>query len=204
MGWTFTHKEPGVKVVDFFREEFEYDKPTEGRSWKVLDCAAYTSVAYLAMERVEGDKRKVYAEVCLLRYRPRDEYNFGYKDMSEVMRPYRAGCPERILKLLTPTDSEGANEWRAECWENIGKAKERAGLKPGTVVEFSEPILFRNGNSFTIFRAADPKRGIFEAYWEVLKEFASGYKLGRSVFTQYAWRVVPDLRKDAEAVSTPA
>ena len=33
------------------------------------------------------------------------------------MEPYHYECPKSILKLLTPTDNELANEWREKCYE---------------------------------------------------------------------------------------
>lgn len=40
---------------------------------------------------------------------------FGYKDMSEDMEPYYYDCPISILKLLSPTNNEMANQWRYKC-----------------------------------------------------------------------------------------
>ena len=61
--------------------------------------------------------------VCLLDYRPNEYYNIGYKDMEESEGPYYYNCPERILKLLTPTSNEYALRWRKKCWERIERCK---------------------------------------------------------------------------------
>lgn len=40
---------------------------------------------------------------------------FCYKEMDETEGPFYYDCPESILKLLSPTDDERANEWRTKC-----------------------------------------------------------------------------------------
>lgn len=40
--------------------------------------------------------------------------DFGYKAMDKTIHPYYYNCPERIFKLLNPTTSEYANQWRAK------------------------------------------------------------------------------------------
>lgn len=47
----------------------------------------------------------------------RDKYWFGYKELDETCGPCHNDCPESILKLLSPTDNESANAWRAACRE---------------------------------------------------------------------------------------
>lgn len=57
-----------------------------------------------------------WACLYLLRGSPRiknDPYNWGYKDVCESMGPNELSFPYTWLDLLTPTDSQYANEWRA-------------------------------------------------------------------------------------------
>lgn len=54
-------------------------------------------------------------------------------------------CPERILKLLTPTDHQSSNEWRAACWANIEKRKDRKNLPAGTVLKYGRNLLTIEG-----------------------------------------------------------
>jgi len=140
MGWTFTHKTKDQSVKQFFEKEFN------GEHGKVLDCAVKNRAAYIAFERANGSgRRKVFALVCLLSYRPRDHFNFGYKDMDETMGPFECDCPERILDLLTDTDDETAGRWRKRCRENLDKGKVVSALTPGTVIEFDAGLTFSNG-----------------------------------------------------------
>lgn len=57
-----------------------------------------------------------WACLYLLRGSPKvknDQYNWGYKDVCESMGPNELSFPYTWLDLLTPTDSQYANEWRA-------------------------------------------------------------------------------------------
>jgi hypothetical protein len=146
MGWTFTQKSYQT-TREFFERQFNYDKPEEGKSGKVIACSATWAVAYLAYEVIAPGKRDVVAIVCLIRHVPRavDGYNFGYKDMEECMGPYESKCPETILKLLTPTTNESAIEWRARCWERINKRKNAPKVHKGDWIKFSQPLTFASG-----------------------------------------------------------
>lgn len=116
MGWTYSHKPRGMKVKDFFAEEFNFD--SDRATGKVLDCKVVKlRTAYLAFETVtkEDGKRTVFALVCLLHFAPRSYHNFGYKDMDEGMGPHRYDCPASILSMLTPPMNEWARQWRGMC-----------------------------------------------------------------------------------------
>ena len=107
MGWTWTHKEQGESIFDFFSSRWNDEEKREDGSVilrKVLDCAVVRlKTAYLAYEIISSN-REVVACVCLLGY-SKDYYNFGFKDMDENMGPFNYDCPERILNLLTPTSN---------------------------------------------------------------------------------------------------
>jgi hypothetical protein len=123
MGWTTTHKNSGESVKSFF--EKRWNRIDEKSSFKVLDCKVKARTAYLACETIAEGKRDVFAYVCLLHYRPKDAYNFGYKDMDESVGPYDTHCPAAILDLLTPTTNEYALEWREKCRKNLEYAGQR-------------------------------------------------------------------------------
>ncbi|NHM25946.1 hypothetical protein G7K71_02755 [Desulfofundulus sp. TPOSR] len=186
MGWTFTQKYHGESIKEFFKKEFDYRRD-DGRYGRVIDCAVVNlSTAYIAYEMGDGTgKREVTAIVCLLRFVPNapDGCNFGYKDMTENMHPYYYDCPERILKLLTPTDNESALRWREKCWENIRTRKARPRLVKGAVIEFTEPITFRSGRQERTFRVIDPRRLVFESG-------GMRFKLRRSTLREREWKLV--------------
>ncbi|MEW6047194.1 MAG: hypothetical protein AB1609_12030 [Bacillota bacterium] len=188
MGWVFDHKPKGESMLEFFRREFDTKSPSPGDPvGRVLDCAATLHEAYIAYERVwpEG-RREVNAIVCELMYRPNDFYNFGYKDVDEEMGPIHANCPERILRLLTPTDNETARRWREECWENLRARRGRPRLRKGVVIRFSEPVRFTSGSRLSEFRVEDPRRLVFSdpRYpW-------NRYKLSRRTLRNRSWEIV--------------
>ncbi len=166
MGWTFAHKEKGITVKQFFEKEFGYTDKETGVYDKVLDCAATFTEAYLAIETGDtSGPKEVYAMVCLLGYRPKDYYNFGYKEISEDMGPCNYSCPERILKLLTPTDDKWAQEWREKCWERIRAKKARPKLRKGMIIQFAEPIKFTDGSEESVFQIKDLRRLIVADRW---------------------------------------
>jgi hypothetical protein len=163
MGWTFTNRPHGQSVREFFEQAFNYDKPAEGKSGKIIACSATWTTAYMAYEiksplnrhltdptwSPKAMKREVVALVCLLRNVPRalDGYNFGYKDMDESMGPCEARCPKTILDLLTPTTHEYALEWRKRCQERIDKRKNAPKVHKGDLIKFAKPLTFGSGET---------------------------------------------------------
>lgn len=147
MGTTCTHKPKGMPVVDFLVSHgcftWSEDSPFTAR---VLDSALVNLTEfYAAVEHVDkqtGDRRVWAAvfKITMIRGPKRDrwtrddswDHNFCYKDMDESMGPYQTNCPERILKLLTPTEHEYAVKWREACWAKIEAKKARPKIKPGT------------------------------------------------------------------------
>jgi len=103
--------------------------------------------------------------------------------MTETMGPYQYDCPERILKLLTPTDNEYALKWRERCWENIRKRKSRPRLTEGAVIEFAEPISFADGREEKVFQVVNPRRRIFKAGYQL-------YRISRRTLQNREWQMV--------------
>lgn len=104
------------------------------RTNRVLKSAMVGSTYYAAVEtkKVTGE-RQVWAAIFLTCGKTRhDHTDWGYKDMDETMGPNEAKCPASILALLTPTDSQWANEWREKCRQNLAAAaaKRKAGPQP--------------------------------------------------------------------------
>lgn len=131
MGWTFQHKPRNV------REELDRQltwSNDEGAR-RVLDSAIVgMREYYAAVEHIKPDgTRVVWAAVFMLQFVPKatDGLTFGYKDMDETCGPYAWRCPERILGLLTETDSEYANNWRAKCREYHATRAAMPKLAPG-------------------------------------------------------------------------
>ena len=98
-------------------------------NFEVLKSSMVGSVYYAAAKRVRfatettPEYSKVFAAIFLTSTDTKDYCNFSYKDMDETMGPYKYDCPKGILDLLTPTDNECANNWRAKCREQLEKKK---------------------------------------------------------------------------------
>jgi hypothetical protein len=186
MGWTYVYKPKNKSIREFFEERFNYED--NGKYGKVLDCAVVNlKTAYIAYEIGDTQgKREVIAVVCALNFAPNSYYNFGYKDMDETMGPYLYDCPERILKLLTPTEHEWAKEWREKCWERIRAKKARPRLKKGMVIKFADSIVFRSGKEEDTFRVVDPRKLTFESAG---KGYFGTFKLPRWTL-EGPWEVV--------------
>jgi len=105
-------------------------------------------VAYGALRLPTGD---VIGLVYLIRWAPKDHYNFGHKAMSEDMGPFEYDCPARILDMLTPTDIEYSKEWRAKCRERLAARAARPKVSKGAHVRFEKPIPFMDGRSHSLF-----------------------------------------------------
>ena len=156
MGYLSTSQRNGIKESNFafFSRRFNWCNASDNYG-KVIACASFLTEIYMAYEvQQPGKEKEVTALICKIDWVPKskDGHTFGYKDMSESCGPCQTRCPERILKLLTPTEDKYAQDWRKECWDNIQKAKERPRFKPDDIIEFASPIGFTNGTKYTRFK----------------------------------------------------
>jgi hypothetical protein len=103
------------------------------------------------------------------------------------MGPFQYDCPERILKLLTPTSNEYAQNWRNKCWENIKRKKARPKLTKGLRIRFAEPIKFNIFGSQQEFVVIDARRGIFES-----PNACGTFKIPRKIINNKKWEIVND------------
>ncbi len=147
MGWTYTNKDKHVSASEYIEKHLlVWNRP--GYKYTVLDGGVVKFRTYYgAVEQLNLDtnERNVFAVVILLNY-PKDYHNFGYKDMSEDMGPCQSECPERILKLLTPTASEYAIEWRKRCYDNINSKKNKPKIQ-------TDMKLIYGGKTYTVIRS---------------------------------------------------
>ena len=133
----------------------------DGTTQKVLKSALVNlSEYYAAVQTIDREtgKRTVWAAAFLVTLNP-----FGYKSMSEDMGPRIHNCPESILQLLTPTGSEYATQWRADCWNTI--AARAAAPKTGAYIKFAEPLKFTDGSEHQVFKiVASGRNGRGQAF----------------------------------------
>ena len=88
---------------------------------RILKSCMKGNVYYAAVSLKTPEEECVYAAVFLTNYSPRakKEFNFAVKEMDETVGPYRYDFPEEYFKLLTPTNSKYALEWREEVARSL-------------------------------------------------------------------------------------
>lgn len=150
MGWTTiiaTHyKDNGT--IDRLKEIYNmWEVENHGRT-HVLKMSLIGRVVYGAIQNV--DTGVVWGLVALTSTKGNE---FGYKDMDDTCGPNYYNCPLSILKLLTPTNNENANNWRKKCYENANAVKLKARLRKslsrlplGTHIEFVSHVDLHSAN----------------------------------------------------------
>ena len=115
MGWDFWRAKH-YKANGQVDRKAECDEQFTWGKHNVVRSSMKGTTYYAAVDNGEGE---VFAVVALTKGQDKSDpyFNFGMKSMDETMHPYYYDCPKAILDLLTPTDSESANEWRAKCRE---------------------------------------------------------------------------------------
>lgn len=173
MGWTYTHKEKGQTVKEFFEKHFNSDVS------KIIDCKVVgMRTAYICYQ----SKRGIEALVCLLGYKKNEYCNFGYKDMTETINPYYYDCPKSILDKLSPTTNEYALEWRAKCQEVIVKSEARKSLEVSDTIKFEREFSFGKYGKTDTFVVVDKKKGHYFA-----PKFHINVKLTKTTVNNTPW-----------------
>ena len=86
------------------------------RGNKIIDCSIKRNVFYAAVKKGEEVwALVVYFGYKTTRYKTHQETEFLYKMNDETVGPWARECPKRIIKKLTPTESDWANQWRRAC-----------------------------------------------------------------------------------------
>lgn len=147
MGWLFRMED----IHNYTRLQLVIDQVNyscEQYTDKVVYGKQYGAVCYLAVKttnHVTGESR-TSGVVVLTSIRKNDTHNFGTKFISEGMGPHYYRAPKRLINMLSPTDSEFANEWRRQCLENVGKSTRRSkdaallrSLPEGTIIRIGDP-----------------------------------------------------------------
>lgn len=148
MGWTSYQATHYDKRGNIDRKA-ECDSLMNNSTHKVLKSSIKGSIYYAALkytedfiEKYPNYKDAVFAVVIITSVDNKDPYfNFSYKDMDESMGPCFYDCPLSILNLLTPTDSEFANQWRDTCRIRNKKLKEGlSSMSIGSTIEITMPF----------------------------------------------------------------
>jgi len=182
--------------------QFTYSRTDDGggtRGMRVIDSAFVGNrVWYAAAEILQNDEALyVIALVCMVRWNPtaKDGYIFAYKDQEESMGPCDAGCPARILRLLSPTDKEYALDWRRRCLVRLRLHARK--IEDGMRIRFPSAMTFSDGHSGTEFVVV--KQG------EKIRFRADGRhsRYCISQFRERAWSVVPETKVHRTVFAKP-
>lgn len=166
MGWTSYYREPGESDREHLSRELC------GDYLEIVDSVTIKGTFYAAFRYTKVSDVSVYpvghtfGVVVLQRRTRRDSYghNYARKEIDETMGPGDIDCPERILDLLSPTDSENALQWRAACRERAAKKAARPTVKKGDVVRFAHPLTFGNGTTLDTLTFVE--RSIFSSGYQ--------------------------------------
>lgn len=157
--------------------ESETTKPSDMEAWlrkqftgpnsTVLALELASEEAYAAVEERRSDGSvAVEGVVILLRFpRGRKETGFDYRILPEDAGPFADTCPKYVLDLLTPTDDDLAQDWRARCRHNLRFPK--GSLKLGDIIRLEEAIVVRQYDPQDTFRVIEVgtvgRQDLFEA-----------------------------------------
>ena len=144
MGWDYTHATHYTRTgaIDKKAEIDElYAWQNDTKKYEVVRSCMVGATYYAAVKAtvLSTGEAETFAAVALTHTNNRDYFNFGVKTKEESMGPCEDHCPASILSLLSPTDSEYANNWRERCRKNIEAKKDPHALKNlpvGAVIRF--------------------------------------------------------------------
>lgn len=190
MGWLFM---PSLRRFNtpkqYLENQFTYEGETK-TSTVVASAIVRMRTWYAACSQIDKPtgNAEISAIVCLIRYNAhaRDGMIFGYKEISEFMRPCEAECPASILDLLGQTDNKHALAWRQRCRDQRAK-QARPSPRHGDLVVFADAISFTDGFTGNRFYFVTSKRGSYFTQ----PEGSGGYRIRN--WRTVAWTIVPTI-----------
>lgn len=145
------------------------NQKSENYESKVLKSYMKGNVYYAAVSLKTPEEECVYAAVFLTNYSPRatKEYNFSVKEMDETVGPCYYDFPEKYLKLLTPTNSKYALEWREEVKKVIEHKKKLSKIKVGEKIRFKATCDMASGIKIgdDVILIKEKKYFLYKNYW---------------------------------------
>ena len=178
MGWLY-HDDRIDDPLAYLTDKYNYDCDTH--ALQTLDGARVHNTVYLAVRSTDKKTGRSFVFAAVILISNTKKHGFGYKDMSESMGPCECGCPDRIMRLLSPVadipNPGYTADWRARVAAQKTARQERRdrlaalklpggwALKPGAVVTLPTPARFSGGIAESRFRLAYFRRRtpVFEA-----------------------------------------
>ncbi len=193
MGWLFMTRggmAPFAAPKAYLDNQCTYPPdPGKGRAsgLRVLKSTVRSSAYYAACQSYDADgPPETFAIICLIRWNPgaRSGEEFGYKDMTETMGPYKYDCPASILDLLGPPGNDYAAQWRGRCRQRHALTSRRK-PRPGDTLVLPEPLTFSDGKAERSFRVTQSGKKT------VLRRASDGAGVRISGLMTRAWTIVP-------------
>lgn len=181
MGWTWyeaTHYKNGK--VDRKAECDAYFTEGFNKGWYKVERSTLIGTVYYAAIRklktysgkeivdIPESEQIVFGVVFLTSTDAKSYYNFGYKDMDETVGPGYYDCPVRILDLLSPIDSDFANEWRRCCRERA-KAKKAEKTDPNSLDNLPIGTIIKCGD--VKLEKSEPMAQFKRPFWLVVGKY---------------------------------
>ena len=129
----------------------------------------------------------VFAAVFLTR---RHDGEWGYKEMDECVGPVEANAPRKLIKMLSPTSSEWANQWRESCLRNATLKSRK--LVDGDIIEFPEPLSFTDGKTASKFRVVKEAQMFSRRKQTVFVAIETGKKYMIQGFSKLNWTKIEE------------
>jgi hypothetical protein len=118
MGWLFMHRPKGYTECSWIERQFgaEYSK-------KIVAVSSSLGVTHVVIQIPAHEETSLVPDengnvrlclVLLTKWVRGDDYNWGYKDMSEFSGPVEAKCPLKLLDMLSPFKPEAIAEAEAK------------------------------------------------------------------------------------------
>jgi len=197
MGWTFTHKEPGVKALAVIKNEYRSlnivaESATREAVFLVIKYVATPYDASIYEVDADGTFRGIAVIAIKSSPKAKDGFTFGWKDMYETMGPYGCPAPKSIIaaasKLKPVPPGIPENEWsglRSATDYRIGsiaaadlKAKKR-GLRAGDTLKLAKKLNYGAAgerDTFTIYKGPGRKVRFYSegCYFKVPARYLEG------------------------------
>ena len=139
--------------------------------------------------RYECDLNRSYV-FALVFLTCRNDGEWGYKDMSESVGPHEANAPRKLIKMLSPTSSEWANQWRESCLRNATLKSRK--LVHGDIIEFPEPLSFTDGKTASKFRVVKEAQMFSKRKQTVFVAIETGKRYMIQGFSKRNWTKIEE------------
>lgn len=143
MGWILGIPKPQGSSIRHELDRMLTMPEQDGESQQVLASTLIGMREYYAAveQRRRTHPPRTKALVFLIETgRGTDRGTWGYKGMNEDWGPYACQCPEKILDLLDPPETEASKRWRERCRAHARTKAAMRSLRHGQTIHLHRPV----------------------------------------------------------------